>query len=64
MQTANIKIKTDSKTKTQALKLAKNLGMDLNTVLNDFLNNLINAPKSEFNNRYWQAIFKQAKTLH
>jgi len=64
MPTANIKIKTDVKTKTQTLKLAENLGTDLNTIINDFLDGLINAPKSLFKNEFWQAIFKQAKTLH
>ena len=60
MQTANIRIKTDAKTKTQALKLAENLATDLNTIVNDFLNGLISTPKNRLNNEFWQAIFKQA----
>lgn len=64
MPTANIRIKTDAKTKMEVLKLAKNLGTDINTILNDFLKGLINTPKNQFNNEFWQTIFKQAKTLN
>lgn len=49
MKTTTITLKTAPRTKTQAQKLASDLGMSLSAMVNGFLNSAIKTKRVEFN---------------